>query len=132
MTKQFDINTATVQEACDYALAKIVEQGGRCYDDYEDYCLYSDNSGKHCAVGWLLPHDDEDLMEYGGTVDWLIVDYPYKVPSLIEKKVLTFRVLQKFHDTRLSSVRKQRIEDLQQKGIDTSAPQYQQWVEMGV
>lgn len=130
MNNTFDINTATVQEVCDYAVAKIVEQGGRCYNEDGDFCMYSDNKGKHCAVGWLLPEDDE-LMDFEGGVYTLVGDYPDKVPTLIANNIDAFGVLQSLHDADLSRFRKRNIEDLQQEGVDTSAPQYQQWVEMG-
>lgn len=131
MNNTFDINTATVQEACDYAVAKIVEQGGRCYDKYTECCLYGDRD-KHCAIGWLLPHDDKELMQYDDGVGNLVFNYPEKVPSLIVDNIDVFRVLQELHDTKFSNSRNEHIEQLQQKGIDTSAPQYQQWVEMGI
>ena len=67
----------TVQEACDYAVEKMVAQQGRCMregKDGDETCAYGDGKGNHCAIGWLLDHDDPDLMKYEGSVVCLCPD----------------------------------------------------------
>lgn len=121
-----DANKLTLQEACDYAVAKIVEQGARCIDGTK--CLYGHN-GMHCAVGWLLDEDDTDLMNYRGSIWSLVRDFGDRLPDIILEEEIVFRLLQYFHDSKGKS---QREYDLRNLGdyIDTSAPQYKQWVDM--
>ena len=113
----------TLQEACDYAVTKIVEQGGKCTDKHGN-CKYK-NGTKHCAVGWLLDHDNADQMDYANDVIHMARNIP--VPKLIADNVQAFAVLQRFHDSRLNT----RLHLVALKRyIDTSAPQYQQWVDL--
>ena len=126
MIKQFK----TVQEACDYSVQKIVEQGWRCIND--GICAHSDGQGNHCAIGWLLDPDNEDLMNYRGPVCATAKDFPHKVPQIIKDNVKLFGTLQEFHDEDYSIIRemcRNRLRD--NYNIDTSAPHWQQWVDMG-
>jgi len=128
MTKQFN----TAQEACDYSVQQIVKQGGRCYDVVNTTCVHGDGHGNHCAIGWLLDPDNEDLMNYRGPVCATAKDFPHKVPQIIKDNVKLFGTLQEFHDEDYSIIRemcRNRLRD--NYNIDTSAPHWQQWVDMG-
>lgn len=125
--KEEQLNEMSLQEACDFAVLKIVGQGGKCLSD-EGNCAYGDGRGNHCAVGWLLDEEDGDLMSYRGTVNGLATSHD--LPSLITENKYAFRLLQYFHDHK-GAFREKSLDDLS-KYIDTSAPQYQQWVDMGV
>lgn len=120
----FDINTATVQEACDYAVKQIVKQGKRCMGDFS--CLYDDGNGNHCAIGWLLPD------KFGDFDSWI---YNLRdkglLPDVIHANIDLFGLLQSFHDSPSSKERATTAEMLKYTGIDTSGSHWQQWVEMG-
>lgn len=127
----FDINTCTLQEAMDYAVKKIVEQGYRCYDEEESVCLYADDRGGHCAIGWLLDHNDAELMNYVGGLE----DIPNalgkdRLPSLIYDNIYVFSWLQYFHDADEHGCRYRAQTQLGRHGIDTSGRHWQQWIDL--
>ena len=70
--KKQDVDNMTLQEAVDYAMFKIVEQGGRCRS-LQGLCAYGNAEGKHCAVGWLLDEDNQELMGFNGGVYNLVM-----------------------------------------------------------
>lgn len=122
-----DLNTCTVQEACDYAVYKIAEQGKRCIKESSDMCLYSDGEGNHCAIGWLLDHEDKELMEVEGSVRGIIKDFEDRIPKLIRQHLYQFTALQELHDAGPYE-REFMLTRLEEVGIDTSKPQYEQWL----
>ena len=126
MTKQFK----TAQEACDYSVQQIVKQGGQCTDD--GICLYGDGHGNHCAIGWMLDPDNSELMNYGEGVQYVVDEFPDDVPQIIKDHVCLFGDLQKFHDYAGRVWREEWRDRLRDNyKIDTSAPHWQQWVDMG-
>jgi len=95
----FDINNCTVPEAINYSLTKIIEQGVRCVSD-TNKCAYKNSKGQHCAIGWLLDHDNELLMNYSGSISALSEDYPEFLPAIINRSTLhAFSLLQLLHDS---------------------------------
>jgi len=133
--KKPDLNTCTVQEACDYAIKQMVKQGRPCTDGYD--CLYADHAGNHCAIGWLLDPNDEELMGFFGTLPSLLSDMPDKVPHIIRNNSFVFSALQTVHDiafySKLEYIKtpKQAVATLQNKyGVDTSGPHWQKWVQI--
>jgi hypothetical protein len=62
-----EVDAMTVQQAIDYSLDKLVKQGERCYNGND--CMYGDEEGNHCAIGWLLDADNKSLMYNGGGCD---------------------------------------------------------------
>ena len=126
MMKQFN----TAQEVCDYSVQKIVEQGKRCMDD--GICLYGDGQGNHCGIGWLLDPDNKELMNYNRGVQDVVDDFPNDVPEVIKDNIDLFYKLQRFHDQPNSIIREIFRDGLRDNyKIDTSAPHWQQWVDMG-
>ena len=128
MTKQFN----TAQEACYYSVQQIVKQGGRCYDVVNHACMHGDGQGNHCAIGWLLDPDNKELMNYDLGVQDVVDDFPKNVPQIIKDNLDLFYELQSFHDAAASHTRenyRNRLRDNYK--IDTSAPHWQQWVDMG-
>ena len=126
MTKQFN----SAQEACDYSVQKIVEQGKRCMND--GLCAHSDGQGNHCAIGWMLDPDNKELMNYDEGVQGMVDKFPDDVPQIIKDHVCLFEDLQNFHDQPgplNREMRRNRLRDNYK--IDTSAPHWQQWVDMG-
>jgi hypothetical protein len=128
-----ELNAMTVQEACDYAVKKIVEQGCRCMQ-WND-CSYVGVNGEtgetiHCAVGWLLP-DDSELMDIPQSIKDMIDNYGDKVPAIIRNNREVFKNLQSFHDGESRHYREAFGERLAKEGIDTTPEQYQQWVDLG-
>ena len=127
--KKEQADKMSVQGLCDYAVAKIVEQGERCVD-HNGHCMYSDGKGNHCALGWLLDEDDSELMDAASGAEGLIQDLPEKIPQIIKDNEYTFSLLQRFHDEFSPEKRPATAQTLS-KYIDISAPQYQQWIDMG-
>ena len=128
MMKQFN----SAQEVCDYSVQKIVEQGGRCYDVVNTTCLHGDGQGNHCAIGWFLDPDNEELMDYGESVEGVVDNFPNDVPQIIKDNIDLFSELQSFHDQPGPLNREYYRNRLRyDHNIDTSAPHWQQWVDMG-
>lgn len=126
-----DINTCTVQEACDYAVQKIVEQGERSLAGSEGVCAYQAPGGLHCAIGWLLNHDDPALMEFEGPLHDLLkqsIDY---LPPIITDNVEVFDALQKFHDCTMKSAREEMRTVLIKLHVDVSGSWWQKWIDIG-
>jgi hypothetical protein len=130
-----------IQEACDYAVEKIVSQGGRCFQNGD--CMYGveSNSDVHCAVGWLLPWGEaKDLDDYFiDMIDGVVAlkkywprEHAALVPEILktEQGVETLKLLQNFHDYETAIERRMHRDQLKELGVDTSAPQWQQWVDM--
>ena len=124
-----DLETCTLQEACDYAVFKIVEQGGRCIYGGGG-CAYGDENGNHCAIGWLLDHDNEQLMRCGDDLNELTKVYSESIPKIIQNNLSVFNELQIFHDRAKMDGRVKSLSRLS-KQVRATEPQYQQWVEMG-
>lgn len=117
----FDINNCTVQEACDYAIKQLVNQGKRCVNGD---CVYDDGNGNHCAIGWLLDHDDGDLMGFVGGFMHLMVEHKGKLPTLIRKNAEVFDRLQDVHD----DPHRYNLEMLERMGVDTSGNHWEEWM----
>ena len=120
----------TAQEACDYSVQKLVEQGKRCMND--GTCAYGDGQGNHCAIGWLLDPDNKALMNYDESVQEVVDEFQDDVPQIIKDHVCLFGDLQKFHDYAGRIWREEWRDRLRDNyKIDTSAPHWQKWVDMG-
>lgn len=129
--KKEDVDKMSVQEACDYAIKKLVKQGGRCIEPTTGLCLYGDGKGNHCGIGYLLDEDNEKLMGFSGNVISLSGWLGGIVPQIIHDNVKFFSHFQTLHDTKLGCNRKYFLAYLS-KTINTDhIPEYQQWVEMG-
>lgn len=125
----FNIETATLQEAVDYAVKKIVEQGGAC-ETPNGACMYGDGKGRHCAVGWLLDHENEELMRFDGSVFGLVIQNGVSIPALVRDNQQVMHTLQRFHDMDSYLDRLNNLEVLKAQGIDTSGEHFQQWLNM--
>jgi len=130
-----DLDKMTLQDACDYSVKKIVEQGGMCMDGCRvaPGCVYENSKGMHCAIGWLLDSSNSDLMEAEGGLSALIEVHKSQLPGLITDpdNEGAFSILQVFHDVPSKDERQAQFNRLSEH-INTTAPQYQQWVEMGI
>ena len=124
-----DLETCTLQEACDYAVFKIVEQGKRCVSVL-GLCAYGNDNDNHCAVGWLLDHNNKQLMYSGDHVENLIRFHKNDLPIVVVYNLSFMLEFQDFHDC-FSQKKRQVILNELSSYINTTAPQYQQWVEMG-
>lgn len=62
-------NTKSVPEVLTEVMEAIISQEGKCMREGD--CIYGDD-GRHCAVGWLLPFDQEELMGFVGSIHTLI------------------------------------------------------------
>ena len=134
--KKEDVDNMSLQEAMDYAINKIVEQGGRCMGR-SDRCAYGNDEGHHCAVGWLLDEDSEELMSYKGGVGELLGMFEEDVPELICTEHRAFEDFQNLHDSEFKDGESGRVDFLtilrREHGIDvTTNPNWHRWVEMAV
>lgn len=135
-----DFNTCTLQEAADYCVFKIVEQGGACFSPELSQCVYTRESPYeegvtwHCVVGWALPEDPAfEFCEEG--VCHVVENYPELTPAVISNNLQAWRLLQMFHDTAANckAYKNERdrerplLERIQIFGIDTSAPHWAKW-----
>lgn len=126
----FNVETASLQEAMDYAVMKIVEQGGRCLSA-SGSCMYGNKKGQHCAVGWLLDENDQELMDASEHAEALVKEYG-NIPQILVDNAEAFHDLQRFHDAKYKREREHYSDLLATvNNIDTSAPHWQQWVDMG-
>jgi len=133
--KKEDVDKMTLQEAMDYAIDKIVEQGGRCMSR-SDRCAYGNDKGQHCAVGWLLDEENEELMSYKGGVVELLGMFEGHVPELIEIEHRAFEDFQNLHDAEREDGEPGRADFCnilrKEHGIDTTTnPSWGIWVGMG-
>lgn len=129
-----NVDDMTLQEAMDYAVSKIVEQGGRCMANFrsDGFCVYGNDDGKHCAVGWLLDESNTDLMGHLGSVVALVEGRIPGIPRIISDHLDTFTDLQRFHDRRFKEDREEVARNIRAAhGIDTSGAHWQQWIDMG-
>ena len=128
--KKEDVDKMTLQEACDYAVTKIVQQGGQCLGK-NNSCAYGNNNGRHCAIGWLLDENNDDLMRHEKSIYDLYEIHYSKIPKLICDSLYIFRYLQSFHDSLFQTERRIYLSRLSTLIDTTTNPCYQQWVEMG-
>ena len=134
--KKSEIENSTVQELCDYAVLKMVEQGGRCVskgqetDEFAD-CQYKIGS-KRCAVGWVLPDSGKALkLDFEGGIDNFIREHPRSIPRIIKDNLAVFQKLQGFHDSLTEHDRNYYLGKLAQKNINVEKPQWEAWVNLG-
>jgi hypothetical protein len=144
----FDINNCTLQEACDYAAKKIVEQGMPCIRGTD--CVYTlpaerSPTGKimHCAIGWLAPNNKSLSNFEGGIVD-ILSAYDRKevygsLPELLlnQNNTSVFESLQAFHDAFNSNYAADKkasalaaLKSLNSYGIDTSGEHWKKWIDI--
>lgn len=124
-----DANKLTLQEACDYAMDKIVKQGGRCM--INNSCAYGDDEGNHCAVGWLLDETNPALMEYEGGVGALDYELKEHMPNFFNEEgaIDALCDLQDVHDETSADLIKRKLKELSQY-IDVDKPIYKEWLEL--
>lgn len=126
-----------VQKDIDDAVQAIVNQGGQSYNTEEEFCSYSYRC-RRCVVGWMLtdPQKAEDYSAKVGGIDvfGLLESKKFQsiFPSWAEENQILLLNLQKFHDAFAEESRRYRLKKLNDLGLDTSAPQYTQWIEMAL
>jgi hypothetical protein len=128
-----DANKMTVQEACDFAVSNIVVQGKRCVRNANRHtCMYGNASGNHCSIGWLLDETNKELMDIEAPLHDLLKVHKNLIPKVIINNVYTFELLQGFHDATSTKERAGHLMELEQTGsVDTSAPHWAKWVDIG-
>lgn len=121
-----------LSEAFNFAVKKIVEQGGQCLDKNDLECAYG-SATKHCAVGWLLDHKNKDLMEYEGDVYDICNEFDWGIPSIIFEDRVAFAKLQRFHDAFKVKEREEVFNELKsiRPEVDYSGEHWETWINMG-
>lgn len=138
---EIDLDTCTLQEACDYAIRKIVEQGKPCMDDSGGcrYIMSSPTPGKEerCVFGHLLPKgydvqfcDDSAFDLIDNWKNW----FDDETPNLFVVQPNVFNELQKIHDLYSSYSWSDKgkmwvsaICNLRSIGIDVSGKHWHAW-----
>jgi len=89
----------TPLEVVTEVFSQLVKQGGQCTDG--NSCIYGDEKGRHCAIGWLLPNDDK-LMGFDGDLgDLLSEEFDLGVNNdFIQENCDLLDITQKVHDTK--------------------------------
>lgn len=120
-----------LSEAFNFAVKKIVEQGSQCLNK-KDECVYG-SANKHCAVGWLLDHNNTNLMEYEGDVYDICNEFDSGIPSIIFEDRVAFVKLQYFHDVFKAEDREKVFNELKsiRPEVDYSGDHWQTWINMG-
>lgn len=132
------------QKDIDKAVQAIVDQGGQCLNEM-DGCVYY-HKGKSCVIGQMCsdPEAIQELIQEGitgsenvlGLLDSSI--FCAYLPEWMQEKryMAEYRSLlielQEFHDEDKKGRRNDALIEMEYLGLDTSAPQYKQWIEMGV
>jgi len=94
-------------------------------------CVYGNDKGQHCAVGFLLPEDNEMLMSFGEGVYELADMGDIGVNSVfIKNNKEELDVMQFMHDTANKHTRLYRRQSLHDVHKITNK-YIDQWVEMG-
>ena len=127
-----DTTGKTIQQVSDEIAAKVIGQGGQSISS-NGFCLYDDEKGRHCAVGWLMEKGSDAMKKLGGLSDLLErptdIDFGVNDEFIRENKTVLC-VLQSLHDSRYKRYRLDSIRCLKvDHEIDTTA--WTPWVEMG-
>jgi len=110
----------------------LVKQGEPCM--FGEECVYGNSRGQHCAVGFLLPENNQKLMDFEGSLKALI-NAP-EIRSLgpnqefIKKHFEVLNALQWIHDNELKMTRLEYKTHLSNT-FNISNTYIDQWVEMG-
>lgn len=133
--KKSEVDKMTVKEAVDYSMNKLIEQGSRCIliCGGNEECVYGNEHGNHCVVGWLLNENNKKLMDAEGVVGELIEDYPHAVPKLIINNDTFFELLQHFHDLDTVHNRKKALSRLKERFpefVDLRKGYWRKWINM--
>ena len=121
-----------LQESVDYVVKKIVEQGGQCRE--HEKCMYGNDRGQHCAVGWLLDSTNEELMDFDEDVESLVISHHEEIPEIICLNVDVFDYIQRFHDGCAKNERRFILDRMITKYshlINFTGKHWEQWVDMG-
>jgi len=136
--KKEDVDKLTLQEACDYAIAKLVEQGCRCMEQNKfckeaPSCSYGNDEGQHCAIGWLLDEEDPALMRFEANLYGLLRSESLqdKIPDVIKLNYEALEAFQQLHDARRLCNREEAFDKLDTYIDVKTNPNYQKWVDMG-
>jgi hypothetical protein len=85
------------QEMFNIAITKLWEQGVQCTNK-DGNCIYHNDLGHRCAVGWLLSEEVATKYAYSGCVRELIYTAGDELPSYIKQNMDFLNQLQLVHD----------------------------------
>lgn len=123
----------TIQQVSDEIAKALIKQGKRCYSSAVGGCVFSDGEGNYCAIGLVLPEDDEKIIRFIGGLSDLLETFGSENlgpnGAFIKKNLTTFYSFLGLHDNQLRKNREVVADNLISKGIDITA--WQPWIEMG-
>lgn len=125
----------TLQQVSDEIAAKLIAQRKPCMLENPERCVYGDKNGNHCAVGWLLPENNPELMGSSSGVKSLTTKVQRglihlgKNQKFIIKHADALSVMQSLHDIKDPASRQYSADQLtQEHGLDMAA--WQPWINM--
>jgi len=122
-----DTSGKEVKEVITEIFREIVGQGGRCWGEGGS-CFYGNYLGHHCAIGWLLPPDRKDLMNFRAYICDLTVNFKDLGPNdaFIRENECLLKIVQEIHDEPGRCQKK--IDGL--KDVVGDIPEINQWIGM--
>ena len=127
-----DTTGKDIHQVAEEIFKLLVEQGERCISEDGSSCLYGNDKGQHCAVGFLLPEENGALMGFDeGVFDLADMGDIGGNSTFIKNNKKELDVMQFMHDTKIKNTRLMQsktlrdVYEIRNKYID-------QWVEMGV
>lgn len=121
------VDKMTLQEACDYAIAKLIEQGDRCMSGF--CCVYDDGEGNHCAIGHLMSTIALSKIALDDAIYSITKEFQLYLPDLIVDNIDAFSILQTFHDQAGYEKREESLCELAAY-IDVTGEDYKTWLDM--
>jgi len=120
-----------LQENFDYVIDRLVLQGEQSITLFGT-CAYGTRDGLHCSIGFLLDHNNKDLMEFQGDVEDLINTFDrHLLPDIILDNANLFKDIQSFHDIVNAKYRGSLKPIFMSYGLDVSNPNIDVWISMG-
>jgi len=123
------INTKglTTQQVIDEIARALIKQGEQCYSLDANSCLYGVGD-KHCAVGFLLPPDNKQMMEYEGDVGALAQEFDNLGPNdyFIRTEIPLLSLIQAIHDSPIDRI-KYHIKTINEHRAELDTALFNEW-----
>ena len=128
-----DFDTCTLQEAADYCVKKIVEQGGPCHNG--NWCKYyrEKPDGEHrCVLGWAMPLKmAQENLEFA--IHEMFEAEIERLPAVVRNNQRVWYLLQAFHDQAFNPNaypelrNNDMLVELDKAGLDVNGDHWRQW-----
>lgn len=125
-----DTTNKTLQQVSDEIAKALIKQGKQCVDSNGD-CVYQDDLGNHCAVGFLL-ESGSGIMGYDGSLQPLLSDFEATELGVngrfLHDNWQALKVIQCIHDANDRRTAQRNADQLEKyHNVDVSA--WSEWIE---